>query len=347
MEYRDYYKVLDLQRTATKDEINKQYRRLARKYHPDLNPGDKAAEARFKEINEAHEVLSDDEKRKQYDAIGPTGGRPGFDLRTYAQRAARSQTRAPGEVPTGANGAGGEGFSDFFQSIFGQTAARPGARQAAGAAKPRRGDDIEQPVEVTLEEAFSGGQRVFTLTGQDRCPKCNGSGLDAEGKTCTNCKGSGWTSFSRRLEVKIPAGVRDNARIRIAAEGNPGVGAGPRGDLYLVVMLKPHPRLRREEDDLLEDLDVPYTTLVLGGEVAIPTVKGKVLLKIPAGTANGKQFRLAGQGMPRLKDGTRGDLLVRVHALLPGTGGIPLTSRERELFDELSALGPGQAASGI
>jgi DnaJ-class molecular chaperone len=345
MEYRDYYKVLDVQKAATKDEINKQYRKLARKYHPDLNPNDAAAEARFKEINEAHEVLSDEEKRKQYDAIGPNVGRPGFDPRTYAQRAARGQTRTPGEAPAGANGAAGEGFSEFFQSIFGQTAARPGARQANGAAKPRRGDDIEQPVDVTLEEAFSGGQRVFTLTGQDRCPKCNGSGLDADGKTCTTCKGSGWTGFSRRLEVKIPAGVQDGSRIRIAAEGNPGVGSGPRGDLYLEVTLKPHPRLRREDDNLLEDLDVPYTMLVLGGEVAVPTVKGKVLLKIPAGTSNGKQFRLAGQGMPRLKDGIRGDLLVRVHALLPGTGGVPLSSRERELFDELSTLGTGHAAS--
>jgi DnaJ-class molecular chaperone len=186
---------------------------------------------------------------------------------------------------------------------------------------------------------------MFTLTGQDRCPRCNGTGLDADGKTCTNCKGTGWTTFSRRIEVKIPAGVRDGSRIRIAGEGNPGAGTGPRGDLYLVVSLKPHPKFRREDDNLLEDFDVPYTTLVLGGEVVVPTVKGKVLLKVPAGTANGKQFRLAGQGMPRLKDGTHGDLLVKLHAVLPGTAGSPLSNRERELFNELAGIG-GQQATG-
>ncbi len=147
---------------------------------------------------------------------------------------------------------------------------------------------------------------MFTLTGQDRCPRCGGSGLDADAKPCPQCKGSGWTTFSRRIEVKIPAGVRDGSRIRIAGEGNPGAGAGPRGDLYLVVSLKAHSRFRREDDNLVEDVEVPYTTLVLGGEAVIPTVKGKVMLKIPAGTANGKQFRLAGLGMPKLKDGGKG-----------------------------------------
>ena len=138
MEYRDYYKILDVQRAATKDEINKAYRRLARKYHPDLNPGDKAAEARFKEINEAHEVLTDPEKRKKYDALGPNGGRPGFDIAHLCAAARRtSQTRAPGEVPTGANGAAGESFSDFFQSIFGQTARQAGARDRPPAPRSR------------------------------------------------------------------------------------------------------------------------------------------------------------------------------------------------------------------
>jgi DnaJ-class molecular chaperone len=343
MEYKDYYKVLGVQKAATADEINKAYRKLARKYHPDLNPGDKAAEARFKEINEAHEVLADAEKRKQYDALGPAWGRPGFDIRTAT---ARARARATGS--TEAAGAGTEGFSDFFQTIFGQAGGTRTAGRATATPKPRRGDDIEQSVETTLEEAFSGGQRMFTLTGQDRCSRCGGSGLDASGKTCTQCKGSGWTTFSRRLEVKIPAGVKDGSRIRIAGEGNPGVGQGPRGDLYLVVTMKPHPRFRREDDNLIEDLDVPYTTLVLGGEVAVPTLKGRVLLKIPAGTANGKQFRLAGQGMPRLKDGTRGDLLVKVHAVLPGTGGAPLSDRERELFAELSSINEKRgSATGV
>jgi DnaJ-class molecular chaperone len=138
--------------------------------------------------------------------------------------------------------------------------------------------------------------------------------------------------------------VREGSRIRIAGEGNPGAGGGPRGDLYLVVTLKPHARFRLEDDNLLEDVDTPYTTLVLGGEAVVPTLKGKVALRVPPGTANGKQFRLAGQGMPRLKDGTRGDLLVKLHAILPGTQGTPLTSRERELLNELSSIQNQQTA---
>jgi DnaJ-class molecular chaperone len=337
MEYRDYYKVLGVSKDAPQGEINKAYRKLARKYHPDLNPGDKTAEARFKEINEAHEVLTDADKRQKYDQLGSNWNRPGFDIHAYT-RGARQRTRTtPTAGDAGSTGAGADSFSDFFQSIFGSAGAKTATRTAAPA-KPRRGDDIEQQVEVSIEEAYAGGQRMFTLTGQDRCPRCSGSGLEADGKPCTSCKGAGWTTFSRRIEVKIPAGVRDGSRIRIAGEGNPGSGAGPRGDLYLVVSLKPHATFKREDDNLLEDLDVPYTTLVLGGEVVVPTVKGKVLLKVPGGTANGKQFRLTGQGMPRLKDGTRGDLMVKVHAILPGTNGAPLTNRERDLLTELAGI---------
>jgi DnaJ-class molecular chaperone len=334
MEYKDYYKILGVQKSASGDEINKAYRRLARKYHPDLNPGDKTAEARFKEINEAHEVLSDPERRQQYDAVGPVWNRPGFDIHSYARAAG---ARARGRTATAGESGSTDTFSDFFQTIFGQTGARTGARPAP-TTKPRRGDDLEQSVEVTLEEAFAGGQRMFTLTVQDRCTRCGGSGQDTGGKSCSQCRGSGWMSTTRRIEVKIPAGVKDGSRVRIAGEGNPGVGGAPRGDLYLVVTVKPHPRFRREDDTLLEDVDVPFTTLVLGGEVQIPTLKSRLLLKIPPGTANGKQFRLAGQGMPRMRDGTRGDLLVKVHAVLPGTNGTPLTPREKQLFAELSAL---------
>jgi len=341
MEYRDYYKVLGVAKDAPPAEINKAYRKLARKYHPDLNPGDRSAEAKFKEINEAHEVLTDADKRQKYDQLGSNWNRPGFDIHSYARSAGRQRARTAGDTATA--GSGSDSFSDFFQSIFGAANART-ANRTTPAPRSRRGDDIEQPVEVSLEEAYSGGQRVFTLTGQDRCTTCGGSGFDADGKPCPTCKGAGWTTFSRRIEAKIPMGVRDGSRIRIAGKGNPGAGSGPHGDLYLVVSLKPHPRFRREDDTLLEDLDVPYTTLVLGGEVVVPTLKSKVLLKVPAGTANGKQFRLAGQGMPRLKDGTRGDLLVKLHAMLPGTGGTPLTSRERELLSELASIHGQQAA---
>ena len=338
MATRDYYETLGVKRDVSDDDLKKAFRHLARKYHPDLNPGDRTAEARFKEINEAHEVLSDAEKRQKYDQVGTSWKRPGFDMHTYASRTGRQRAGA-----ADAGGTGADSFSDFFQSIFGQAARQP--KTTAPQPKPRRGDDIEQPVEVSLEEAFSGGQRMFTLTGQDRCPKCGGTGLDADAKTCAQCKGSGWTTFSRRIEVKIPAGVRDGSRIRIAGEGNPGAGSGPRGDLYLVVSLKPHSRFRREDANLSEDVDVPYTVLVLGGETVVPTVKGRVMLKIPSGTANGKQFRLAGLGMPKLKAGGKGDLLVKVHAMLPGTNGVPLSARERELLTELAGLDHRAASS--
>ena len=335
MEYKDYYAVLGVPRTATEKEIRAAYRKLARQYHPDVNPGDKAAEARFKEINEAYEVLSDPEKRKRYDELGARW--PEYEQWQRA-RAAGAPQRDGGRVGDSAAGAerpdvewawGPEGvgytsrtlseedlrdlfgaerpFSDFFEAFFGRRGAGAGFW---GAPHPRPGADLEHPVEVTLEEAYRGATRHLTLQTPG-------------GET-------------RRLEVKIPPGVTTGSRVRIAGQGAPGSGGGPPGDLYLVVTVRPDPRFERRGDDLVHRLAVPLTTLLLGGEARVPTPDGRTLaLTVPAGTQEGQVVRLRGQGMPQLgRPERRGDLLVEVHARLPRR----LTPRQRELVEELARL---------
>jgi DnaJ-class molecular chaperone len=331
MEYKDYYKTLGVDRKASEKEIKSAYRKLARKYHPDVNPGDKKAEARFKEINEAQAVLTDPEKRKKYDTLGPDWEK-------------RFQTRTR---PGGATTTATADFSDFFETLFGQ---RPAGQQSGGfdfdlgslfgrgrsrrAETTVRGTDVEQPVDVTLEEAFSGSERAFTIQSQQPCPTCNGSGLQGD-QLCPTCHGQTTVPKTRRLEVKIPAGVREGSRIRIAGEGNPGLAGGPKGDLYLVVHLQSHPSFRREGSDLYTDLSVPLTQLVLGGDVQVPTMNGRVTMRIPPASQNGRTMRLAGQGMPALKGGQRGDLYVKLNAVLP----TQLNEEQRGLFERLAKAG--------
>ncbi|MBV9278808.1 MAG: J domain-containing protein [Chloroflexi bacterium] len=340
MDYKDYYKILGVDRKASEKEIKSAYRKLARKYHPDVNPGDKAAEAKFKEINEAHAVLTDPEKRKKYDALGPDWekrfgryGQPGTGTYTYG-------TGGPG-VSTG-------DFSDFFETLFGQRGSGGSAggfdfdlgsifgrgRGKRTATVQERGTDVEQPVDVTLQEAFSGTQRTFTLETAQQCPTCKGTGLDKD-NICPTCHGAGTVPRTKRLEVKIPAGVKEGSRIRVAGEGNPGAAGGPNGDLYLVVHMAPDSRFRREADDLYTDVNVPLTALVLGGEVEVPTLKGRVTMRVPAGSQNGRTLRLAGQGMPQLRGGRQGDLYVKLNAVLPTT----LNDQQRSLFQQLAQAG--------
>jgi curved DNA-binding protein len=307
VEYRDYYKILGVERNASEKDIRRAYRQLARKYHPDLNPGDKSAEERFKEINEANEVLSDPEKRRKYDELGANyqqwqrtgGGRGDFDWSRWAGGAgpggARVEYRDLNDLFGGAGG-----FSDFFQSIFGNVGGRAGA---SGAGMRMRGQDVEQPVQITLHEAFTGSSRLLR-------------------------------SDSRTLEIKIPAGVRTGSRVRMTGEGGPGQGGGPRGDLYLVIEVLPDERFKLEGEDLHVQAPVDIYTAVLGGEVAVPTLKGQLMLKIPADTQGGKVFRLRGQGMPHLGDpNTRGDLLAEVRLQVP-----KLSTEEKDLFRQLAEL---------
>jgi curved DNA-binding protein len=306
---RDYYEVLGVSRGASEKEIRQAYRKLARKHHPDVNPGDATAAERFKEIGEAHEVLSDKEKRAKYDRYGhdwqmreaqeEAARRAGFDSRgsQWQQQSRRGDFGDFGDLAGSTEG----GFADFLNEILkSQTGARGGFRVRA-----MQGQDMEHPVEVTLAEALSGATRLLQMEG------------------------------GRRLEVKIPAGVRTGSRVRMAGEGMPGIGGGPPGDLYLVVTVREDPAFERKDDDLYVEVPVDLSAMMLGGEVFVPTPKGsRLALRMPPETQNGRQFRLAGQGMPRLGRSGRGDLYARVKAVLP-TG---LSERERELFMELAAL---------
>jgi len=329
MEYKDYYKILGVDRKASEKEIKSAYRKLARKYHPDVNPGNASAESRFKEINEAHAVLTDPEKRKQYDTLGPDWQK-------------RFQTR-PGTYTR--TTAGPADFSDFFETLFGQRQTGQstgdfdlgsifGRGRNRRADTQARGADIEQPIDVTLQEAFRGGERAFTIQAQQTCPTCHGSGLQGE-QLCPTCHGATTVPKTRRLDVKIPAGVREGSRIRIAGEGNPGSNGGSAGDLYLVVHVLPDPRFRREGNDLYTDVSVPITMLVLGGETQVPTMNGNVTMRVPASSQNGRTLRLSGQGMPVLKGGERGNLYVKLNAVVPTT----LNDEQRGLFERLAQAG--------
>jgi DnaJ-class molecular chaperone len=287
MEYKDYYKILGVDRSADDRAIKQAYRRLARKHHPDVSKAKGTAE-RFKEINEAYEVLSDPEKRRRYDSLGP-------DWQRYAQ--------------SGAGPFEGfrvhEGFSDFFRTIFGDLGVR-GADlfgnlgeddRARRGFRRARAEDLQAPVEVSLEEAYHGSARALEVDG-------------------------------RRLEVKIPAGVATGSRVRVA-----GVGGG---DLYLNVTVRPHPLFERKGDDLYLDLPLTVAEAGLGTEVGVPTLRGKVSMKIPPETSSGKTFRLPGYGMPHLKGGGTGDQYVRIKVVVP-TG---LSEREKALLKELGRLRP-------
>ena len=323
MEYKDYYKILGVDKKATEKDIWSAFRRLARKYHPDVNPNNQEAEARFKEINEAYEVLSDPEKRKKYDELGPrwreyeqwqrAGGQAGagpFEGFGQAPGGARSQYRTVTEDDL-QDLFGESGFSDFFETLFGggDGPGGPGSgrRRQTG---PRRGRDAEEPVEITIREALNGTQRILQMMQPD--------------------------GSVRRLEVKIPAGVTEGSRVRMAGQGSPGSGGGTGGDLYLRVHLADDPVFTRQGDDLEVDVPVDLTILVLGGEVELPNPRGgRLSLRIPSGTQNNRSFRLRGQGLPKLRQpGERGDLVARIQAVLPEN----LTREERELFERLAAL---------
>jgi curved DNA-binding protein len=328
MEFKDYYSTLGVAKTATGKEIKQAFRKLARKYHPDVNPGDKAAESKFKELNEAYEVLGDPEKRKKYDELGANwrmyeqagsggpgfqppgggwnvhfGGTPGGGFRTMTEDEMRDMF---GDA---------DPFSDFFHTFFGGGGAaadsgrsgRPGRRTAA-----RRGRDFEQEIQLGLEDAYGGAMRRLSIK-QD--------------------------GHARAVDVRIPAGVTDGSRVRVAGEGEQGSEGAQAGDLYLRIRVAPHPQFERKGKDLYTHVRIPLTTAVLGGEVEVKTIGGKALrLKIPPTTQNGQVFRLKGHGMPAIgKPDDRGDLYATVNVDLP----TQLTSEQREHFEALRRLERG------
>jgi molecular chaperone DnaJ len=324
---KDYYQILGVNRNASEKEIKQAFRRLARKYHPDLNSGDKSAEAKFKEINAAYEVLSNPEKRKKYDQFG--------EQWEYADQFAKSGGQERVRWDFGKGGTTFEygdlsGFGDILSSLFGDSGL--GSRMRRG---PRRGQDIESPVEVTLEEAYHGSTRMMQLQTQEPCTACGGTGRVGN-RVCTICNGAGGKITPKRLEVKIPAGVRDGSRIRIAGEGGSGLAGGSKGDLYLVVKVLPHKLFERKGDDLYTEVSVPLATAILGGEVRLPTLNGNLSLKIPPETQNSKVFRLAGKGMPQLGNSKHGNMFAKVKVILPTN----LTEEEKKLFERLRSLRP-------
>jgi molecular chaperone DnaJ len=348
----DYYDVLGVARGADENEIKRAYRLLARKHHPDVNEDKAAAERKFKEINEAYEVLSDPQKRANYDRFGHAGTDGGF------------------------GGAGAaEGFGDIFDMFFG--AARSGATAGPRRNGPARGSDLRYDVEITLEEAFSGTQRDISFKHLAACQTCKGSGAEpgtlisacdrcsgtgvmrqvrqtplgqfvtqttcskcgGDGQMipspCQVCRGRGRIETEKTLTVKIPAGVDDGSRIRISGSGEAGARGGPDGDLYVYLSVRRHERYRRDALDLYVDVPISFPQAALGGEIEVPSMDGPVPLSLQAGTQSGSTYRLRGRGMPSVRGATRGDQLVTVHVVVP----TKLSKRERELLEAFANEG--------
>jgi molecular chaperone DnaJ len=347
------YEVLGVPKTASADEIKKAYRKLARQYHPDKNPGDKEAEERFKEMQAAYDVLSDADKRKQYDAYGSPNGQVRF---------------GPGGGVSFDFGDLGD-LSDLFGGIFGGGGRGGQARQPRG----QRGADVEVEVRLSFEDALKGVETTIPVslesschvchgsgaksgTAPKVCPDCGGRGVVAEQQgpfalshpcprcrgngtiiedPCTNCRGTGRERRTRRFKVKIPAGVRDGTRIKLRGKGEAGYGGGPAGDLWVITRVEPSKVFRRRGDaDLEIDVPVTYAEAALGATVEVPTPDGTVSLKVPSGSQDGKLLKLKGRGAPRLKGSGRGDLIARVHVTVP----TKLTKAEREAIEKLQEV---------
>ena len=344
---RDYYEVLGVSRNASAEEIKKAYRKLALNYHPDRNPGDKAAEEKFKEAAEAYAVLSDPEKRAQYDQFGHSLGGSGFQ----GFQGFEDAFRGFGDI-----------FGDLFDDFFGTS--------PRGRTRGRRGSDLEISVEITLEEVLKGKEISLEIPRRETCASCAGSGAakgskksvcpecrgageirmtqgffslrracprcQGEGerieKPCPECRGEGRVPRRRKMNVKVPPGIDHGARLKITGEGEAGEPNGPRGNLYVRILVQSHSTLERQGNDLYCELLIPYTAAVLGGEVSVPTLDGTVKLRIPAGTPSGKILRLREKGMPSLEDGRKGDLMIRIEIDVPAR----LNEKERQLLQELA-----------
>ncbi len=348
MSKRDYYEVLGVERDADDNAIKSAYRKLARQYHPDVNKS-ADAEERFKEINEAYEVLSDADKRTTYDRFGHAATQGGFG-------------------GAGGAGAGFPGFGDIFEEFFGGFTGARGAQRG-----PTRGNDLRYDLSITFQEAVFGAEKEIEMPRLEVCPQCQGSGAEPGTKPircpqcngtgevrraqqtilgqfvtvtacprcngereiattpCTQCRGQKRIRVTRKLAVSVPAGVDDGMRIRLAGEGEPGDRGGPAGSLFVVLQVKPHPLFQRQENDILLELPVNIVQATLGAEVDVPTLEGKTKLTVPAGTQHGEVFRLKGKGVPILRSNRRGDQLISVRVVVPDR----LNEKQRKLLKEL------------
>jgi curved DNA-binding protein len=327
---KDYYETLGVSRSASADEIKTAYRKRARKFHPDLNPGDKAAEERFKEVQEAYDVLADAENKKLYDQYGenwravkqgggpPPPGSEGF-------RGARAGQAGGGFDFSGFDfGEGAQGF-DIFEQMFSRGGGSAGRRR-----RPTRGEDVEAELELSLEEAHRGVRRTLQMQVAETCSTCNGTGIVGDNKRCQTCGGAGQVLKPKTIEVNIPAGVRDGSTVRLAGQGGPGLEGTPPGDLYLHIRLRPHPVFTVRGDDLEVELPIAPWEAALGAKVEVPTIDGKVELTIPPGAQTGQRLRLKGQGLNKRRGG-RGDQFARLKIVVPKQ----ISEEERRLFEEL------------
>ncbi len=331
MNYRDYYEVLGIPKNAPEKDIKSAYRKLARKWHPDANPSNaKEAEEKFRQITEAYEVLGDPEKRKKYDVLGS-------NWQQASQQAEQQRRYRTSQGETFYDFGGGEagaasGFSDFFDMFFSGVGRRQTTPNPSASA--HRGQDLETTISLSLRDVYDGGSKSVSLQIEDTCPRCRGTGTE-RGSLCTQCHGTGRIITNKKFEVTVPKGIGEGQRIRLGGQGGSG---SPNGDLFLIVSIVEDPTYKRKGDDLYVDLPVNLYDLVLGGDVKVPTMAGSVSMTIPGGTQNNRMLRLAGKGMPRVRNGGAGDQYVRLIGQLPTT----LTDKEKKLFKELSNLQNGK-----
>ncbi len=333
VKFQDYYELLGIERNATEKDIKSAYRKLARKWHPDLHPAaeKKQAEEQFKRINEAYEVLKDPDKRARYDRLG-SRWKDGQDF------------QAPPDMDgvrfyTGGSFGGGGfegGFSDFFNMFFGGRASGSGPHSSHSAQRrAARGKDLESEIDLSMEEAFLGVTRSLRIGGNAACPACGGTGQKDQG-FCPQCGGTGAVPEEKTLDVKIPAGVREGSRIRLKGQGGAGLGGGPKGDLYLKVKIRPHHIFRLKENDIEVETTIRPDQAVFGDRVPVKTLEGQVNVKVPPGSRSGSRLRLKGKGFID-KDNNRGDQYIRLQIDLPAD----LNEEEKELYKKLYELRKG------
>ncbi len=330
VEYKDYYKVLGVSKNASADEIRKEFRKLARQYHPDVAKNKAQAEEKFKEINEAYEVLSDPEKRKKYDELGVNwkqgGGFP------FPPGAGQNRTwRGGGAEQTEDFEFGGTGFSDFFEQFFGSMGGRGGFGSRGSAQNfSERGQDMEADLMVTLPEAMRGSIRKITMRRKVQCDRCHGIG-QIQNRICPTCGGEGKVARTENYQVKIPPGVREGQKLRLAGQGEAGVGRGTAGDLFLRVKFAAHPDFRVENGDLFHELELAPWEAALGASIAVPTLEMPINIKIPPATQNGQRLRLKERGLPD-RAGKHGDLYVVTKIQMPKG----INDRERAIWEQLA-----------